>query len=77
MVPVQHFEQRRKLVAGIKWKHQDADYRSELFNAQISFRWKPLIVQNVLDEIEQWISQPTAAPTLLLIGNTQITYRLT
>ena len=67
MVPVQHFKSSSKVV-GISKHHRDADYQSEMFNVRISCRWRPIINQNLINELEQWAASPAAAPTLLLIG---------
>jgi hypothetical protein len=67
MVPVQHFESSSKVV-GLSPYHADIDYQSEMFNVRISFRWRPTINQNLIDEIEQWTATPAAIPTFLLIG---------
>ena len=66
MVPVEDFESRRKVV-GRSPHHEDMDYQSEMLNVRISCRWRPIFNQNLINELEQWTSQP-AAPTLLLLG---------
>jgi hypothetical protein len=67
MVPVEDFETRRKVV-GRSPHHEDMDFHSEMLNIRISCRWRPIINQDLINELEQWTATPEAAPTLLLLG---------
>ena len=47
--------------------HEDEDGYSELFNVQISYRWRPVIRQNLFDELHQWTTSSNV-PSFILIG---------
>ena len=67
MVPDELFESNRKVV-GLSPHHEDIDYQSQMLNVRISCRWRPIIDQQLLDELEKWTAPPAAAPTFFLIG---------
>ena len=49
--------------------HDDANITSQLVGDLIvSYLWRPLINDQLLDQFRAWISQPSTAPDFILIG---------
>ena len=58
--------------------HIDVTVISQMFRLIVSFRWRPLLDDNFVRDISQWIQEPSAAslnpdenypPHFILIGN--------